>query len=679
VKFSFNLTKKDPTTKARRGEFRTLHGVVQTPIFMPVGTFATVKTLTPEELHETGAQIILGNTYHLMLRPGPEVFQKFGGIHEFMNWKKPVLTDSGGFQIFSLPNDRVITEDGAKFRSYVDGKVHLLSPESSIHMQNAIGSDIMMVLDWCVPSTSDYHDTKRAMELTHRWALRSLAAHKNSDRQALFAIVQGGVSEDLRKQSALFLTEHGFDGFAIGGLAVGESKEEREIYTDIATGFLPEDKPRYLMGVGTPVDLLEAVKRGVDMFDCIIPTKVAQQGVAYTTIGQENFARGFFKFSDDPIDKNCHCPVCQKYSRGYIHHLTKCKETLGWRLLNIHNLHYYQTLMAQAREAIENGRYESFYRQKINEIGEETYDLVRCKTGAAAVKHVRFNEVMHSVVGPWEEANQLYVEQSGFAKKVLGPATIGEKPLVIYDVGLGAATNAVAALAKYRELRNQGLALRPLRLVSFENDLSSLRLVLQNIKEFPHSQPFEEALTGIYQSGRWQENGVEWLLQLGDFKDKLDEEPLAPEIVFWDPFSPKNNPDMWALEIFKRLREKIREASDLSQADEARCDLYTYSVSTPVRTGMFLAGFYVGLGKGTGQKKDTTQASTHFESLTHPLHPNWLEKWSRSSVQLPFGFGAPSSDFVAQVKRDLFNHGQWRAVPEPHWTIPPHLLDDVAR
>ncbi|MBI3557794.1 MAG: tRNA guanosine(34) transglycosylase Tgt [Deltaproteobacteria bacterium] len=360
MSFSFNLKHEDAGTRARRGEFRTAHGTVQTPVFMPVGTFASVKTMDLKDLADVEAEIILGNTYHLLLRPGQAVFEKFGGIHDFMGWKKPVLTDSGGFQIFCLPEHRKITEEGAAFRSYVNGDLFLLSPEKSIEMQTAIGSDIMMVLDWCIESTSDHAQTQVAMELTHRWALRSLAARTRTD-QALFAIVQGGVFEDLRRRSADFLTQHAFDGFAIGGLAVGETKAEREDHTELVASMLPKYKPRYLMGVGTPADLLEAVYRGVDMFDCVIPTMYAQRGVAYTSRGRFHVTPTALRMSDEPLDANCPCPTCCNYPVGYLHHLAKCKEPTGWRLLAIHNQVYYQRLMQRMRTAIEQDRFQQFY------------------------------------------------------------------------------------------------------------------------------------------------------------------------------------------------------------------------------------------------------------------------------------------------------------------------------
>ncbi len=385
MKFKFELYKEDSGSKARAGEFFTPHGSVKTPVFMAVGTLATVKSLSAEDLKATSSQIVLGNTYHLLLRPGPEVFQKFGGIHNFMKWDRPVLTDSGGFQIFSLPKERKMTEEGAVFQSYVDGGFHELSPEKSMAMQNDIGSDIMMVLDQCIASTADLSATRAAMELTHRWALRSLNAHgkitaKNSDSgrpyQAAFAIVQGGVFHDLRRESAAALTQHDFDGFAIGGLAVGESKSEREDMTELVAGLLPRAKPRYLMGVGTPADLLEAVRRGVDMFDCIIPTKMSQQGNVYTSRGLVKLPQAQYKFSEDPIDADCDCSVCKTHARGYLHHLSKCREALGWTLLSIHNVHFYNRLMEQARLAIMENRYTQFYQSKIAAWAEGESEVV---------------------------------------------------------------------------------------------------------------------------------------------------------------------------------------------------------------------------------------------------------------------------------------------------------------
>ena len=362
-RLNFQLQKEATGCAARAAKFTTLHGAVETPIFMPVGTQATVKGLTVENLKTVGSNVLLANTYHLMLRPGVEVFKKFGGIHRFMNWDRPVLTDSGGFQIFSLSNERKITEDGATFKSYIDGKKFLLSPEESISVQGAIGSDIMMVLDQCVPSTSTHKIAEKAMHLTHRWAQRSLDARKDSP-QALFGIVQGACFEDLRRASADALCSMPFDGMAIGGLAVGETKAQREDFCELTASLLPKDRPRYLMGVGTPLDILEAVYRGVDMFDCIIPSNLAKRGTAFTTKGKVHIYRGVYKLAEEPLDAACSCGTCQTYSRAYLHHLIKADEYLGWKLVSMHNFHFYYTMMREIRAAILGDTFLDYYRSR---------------------------------------------------------------------------------------------------------------------------------------------------------------------------------------------------------------------------------------------------------------------------------------------------------------------------
>jgi queuine tRNA-ribosyltransferase len=363
---TFSLLTRDPTSRARRGALRTSRGVVETPAFMPVGTRATVTGLTPDDLTTLGAPILLANTYHLLLRPGPELFRRMGGIHQLMRWPGPVLTDSGGYQIFSLPGDRTISEQGARFTSYIDARPHLLSPEQSIEMQTAIGSDIMMVLDECIVSTADEGATRAAMERTHRWALRSLAARTTD--QALFAIVQGGLVPALRQESAGFLSQHPFDGFAIGGLAVGDTRAQREEMTTFAADLLPAERPRYLMGVGTPPDLLHAIGCGIDMFDCVLPTHLAWQGTAFASTGRVRITRGANRLAEEPLDAACACSTCCTFSRAYLHHLFKCSEPLGPRLLSIHNLHHYLQLMRDARAAIEAGDYARFARQRLAEI-----------------------------------------------------------------------------------------------------------------------------------------------------------------------------------------------------------------------------------------------------------------------------------------------------------------------
>ncbi len=374
--FSFSLHARDAGSRARRGALHTARGVVETPAFMPVGTRASVTGVTPDELLALGAPILLANTYHLLLRPGPELFRRVGGIHSFMRWPGPVLTDSGGYQIYSLPSERTLSENGARFASYVDGRIHHLTPEGSIQMQTAIGSDIMMVLDECIEATADEAVARAAMERTHRWALRSLAARTNPE-QALFAIVQGGLHPSLRRASAGFLAEHPFDGFAIGGLAVGDTRAQREEMTAFAADLLPSAFPRYLMGVGTPPDLLIAIGCGVDMFDCVIPTRLAWQGTAFTSTGRVRLTRGINQVSDEPLDAACACSTCGGFTRAYLHHLMKCSEPLGPRLLTIHNLHYYLDLMRQAREAIGTGTYAAFALQKLSEMDRHEHGKAR--------------------------------------------------------------------------------------------------------------------------------------------------------------------------------------------------------------------------------------------------------------------------------------------------------------
>lgn len=344
--------------KARLGQLDFERGKVDTPAFMPVGTYGTVKAMTPEELQGLGAQMILGNTFHLMLRPGMEVIEKFQGLHNFMHWQGPILTDSGGFQVFSLAAMRKMTEEGVSFQSPVDGAKVFLSPESAIQIQQTLNSDVIMVLDECTAHPATHEQAKTSMQLSMRWAERCKQAHQNqahphgSHKGALFGIVQGGMHADLREQSVEALLKIGFDGYAVGGLAVGEKADEREAMLDITLPFLPTDKPRYLMGVGKPADIVEAVRRGIDMFDCVIPTRNARTGFLYTRKGVLKIRNSRFNDDDKPIDDRCGCYTCQHYSRSYLRHLDKCGEILGLRLNTIHNLFYYQTLMRELREAI---------------------------------------------------------------------------------------------------------------------------------------------------------------------------------------------------------------------------------------------------------------------------------------------------------------------------------------
>ncbi|PIE00306.1 MAG: tRNA guanosine(34) transglycosylase Tgt [Thiothrix nivea] len=350
------------TGPARRGQLTFPRGSVQTPAFMPVGTYGTVKAMTPEELAGMGAEIILGNTFHLMLRPGTDIIRAHGDLHDFMHWQQPILTDSGGFQVFSLAEMRKITEEGVYFQSPVDGSRHLMSPESSMQVQRELGSDIVMIFDECTPYPATYDQTRESMLLSLRWAARSKAAHTGNP-SALFGIVQGGMYDDLRKQSAQQLQEIGFDGYAIGGLSVGEPKAERDAVLETTVPELPADKPRYLMGVGKPEDIVEGVRRGIDLFDCVIPTRNARNGFLFTRYGTLKIRNAKHQHDTGPIDAQCGCYTCQHYSRSYLRHLDKCGEILGARLNTIHNLYYYQELMRGLRQALDEGQFAEFVQE----------------------------------------------------------------------------------------------------------------------------------------------------------------------------------------------------------------------------------------------------------------------------------------------------------------------------
>ena len=670
-RLNFKLEKTARGSKARATRFQTLHCEVQTPIFMPVGTQATVKSMNMERMKEVGSNVLLANTYHLLLRPGPEVFRKFGGIHNFINWDRPVLTDSGGFQIFSLPEERKMNEDGARFKSYVDGTSHLLSPESSIGMQKDIGSDIMMVLDQCIPSTAPHDQTEAAMHLTHRWAERSLRARGDSP-QALFGIVQGACHQDLRIKSAEFLREFPFDGLAIGGLAVGETHEERYRFTDLATDHMPTDRPRYLMGVGTPIDILEAVHRGVDMFDCIIPSQLAQRGVAFTSQRKIRLRRGAYKLAEEPLDASCSCHTCQNYSRAYLHHLVKSDENLGWQLLSIHNFTFYHRLMAEIREHILADTFAEYYEHKRhNLVGDDEdnpvtppkrnavrgpirlgdYEIHPAPQGFSSIKQMSSGEVMHSVNAPEEEANRLYVEQSALASRLMEDT---DRELVIWDVGLGAASNAMAALHCFEKVHAERpeTKLRPVRLVSFECDLDPLKLAAGHAAYFPHLR--HSAPHQLLKHNSWNhESGLfHWELHPGDFLEKFAA-TAVPNIIYYDPFSQKTDSPLWTADTFRQIAKHIGDHS---------AELYTYSAATSVRVTLLEVRFYVAEGVGSGPKATTTVAFTHPDGIKqHPAPPellgaDWLGRWSRSSSQYPVGLPESSEESFGHLIR---NHPQF--------------------
>ncbi|HZE58214.1 MAG TPA: tRNA guanosine(34) transglycosylase Tgt, partial [Chthoniobacterales bacterium] len=371
----FELLASDQHSKARRGRLKTAHGVIDTPAFMPVGTQGSVKGVSRRELCELNAQIVLGNTYHLFVRPGLDVIKHFGGLHKFMSWDGPILTDSGGYQIFSLAKLRKITEEGVEFQNHLDGARAFISPEIAMEIQAALGSDIAMALDECVPYPCEYDYAAKSAELTTSWAKRCKAvaaslrdAHSPAaTKRLLFGIIQGGTFDDLRRASAQALVQLDFDGYAIGGVSVGEPEEEMMRAVESAEPFLPTQKPRYAMGLGTPPQMLQMIARGMDMFDCVLPTRLARNGTAFTAAGTLNLKNAEFTLDKRPIEENCACETCRQFSRGYIRHLIKAEEILGLRLITLHNLHSYLNLMSQARTEIENGTFDQFRKAFVAE------------------------------------------------------------------------------------------------------------------------------------------------------------------------------------------------------------------------------------------------------------------------------------------------------------------------
>jgi queuine tRNA-ribosyltransferase len=395
---AFELLASDQHSKARRGRLKTAHGVIDTPAFMPVGTQGSVKGVSPRELRELNAQIVLGNTYHLFVRPGLDVIKHFGDLHDFMSWDGPILTDSGGFQIFSLAKLRKITEDGVEFQNHIDGARAFISPEIAMEIQSALGSDIAMVLDECIPYPCEYDYAARSAEMTTRWANRCKRwRDENAQRSTpntqhrteeatvsqfstikshlLFGIIQGGTFDDLRKQNAQAIVDLDFDGYAIGGVSVGEPEEGMMRAIESAEPFLPADRPRYAMGLGTPPQMLEMIARGMDMFDCVLPTRLARNGTAFTAAGTLNLKNAEFALDKRPIEENCVCPACLEFMRGYIRHLIKAEEILGLRLITLHNLHFYLNLMGRARTEIERGTFDQFRKTFVAEY--KTRDAVR--------------------------------------------------------------------------------------------------------------------------------------------------------------------------------------------------------------------------------------------------------------------------------------------------------------
>jgi queuine tRNA-ribosyltransferase len=666
-RLKFQLERTASLSQARAARFKTLHNEVLTPTFMPVGTHAAVRSQRREDLLDAGAQVLLANTYHLLLRPGVDIFKQFGGIHNFMKWPRSVLTDSGGFQIFCMATSRTMAEDGAYFKSYVDNQIICLSPEKSIETQMAIGSDIMMVLDQCVPSTVDHDTAKAAMHLTHRWARRSLKARSDSP-QSLFGIVQGACYDDLRIESAKTITDMPFDGYAIGGLAVGETREERERCTALVTDHLPPDRPRYLMGVGTTLDLLEAVHRGVDMFDCILPTSMAQQGKAFTSLGRRDLRRGVYRTLDEPLDPQCDCYTCKTYSLAYLFHCLRVHESQAWQWIGIHNIHFYMNLMKTMRAHILADTWLPFYNEAKERLdardsyGPKSVRYAKTQHEEKELSLGRFRivspkenpriqdksnlEIMHSVNDPATEARVLYVEQSRLAEKC---REITDDPLVIWDVGLGAATNVMTAIFTLEQsmepLRHQ----RPIHIISFENDLDALRLAAKFPSMFATLK--HEAPHKLLKIGSWAHKSlpITWDLKVGDFKD-LYKSATKPNIIFYDPFSHKADASLWTYNLFAEL---------FCYCENQSVELMTYTASTAVRAGLLAAGFYVCYGAATGPKSDTTFAATpKAQSARNDLKlldQTWLERWQRSDAKRPFGEGFEQ----AVIESKILNHPQF--------------------
>ncbi len=659
-RLSFSVQTTTPDSAARACTFTTLHNKVETPVFMPVATMAALRSQHTDSVESMGFPVLLANTYHLLLRPGIEVFRDFGGIHGFMQWPRSVLTDSGGFQIFSLSKNVKITDKGASFRSYVDGREILLTPSKSIETQRHINSDIMMALDQCINSTSSKEECMAALDITARWAQESLAARGDSP-QSIFGIVQGGCFEELRRLSASQITSLPFDGFAIGGLAVGETDDERKDMTELTAALLPANYPRYLMGVGTPIDLLEAVHRGVDMFDCILPTAMGQQGVAWTTHGRIELRRTVHKFVHRPLDEECTCPTCRKYSRAYLHHLIKSDEYLGAQLVGIHNLHFYKTLMDTMRAKILEGTFFEYYKFMKEELVRpdmdhpvtppkkkkrknhdclENWSVIQSPEGWYTIMDSESGEKFHSVNDPYEEARSLYIEPL-FEK-------LKNSDMTVWDVGLGGGTNSMLALMEYEKRITHGENLKKFRVLSFEKDLNPFILANRQNRRFPHMH--HRAPSKFISEGEWISDDamVQWKLIEGDFTETMTQAE-KPDMIWYDMFSIKSVPRLWGYSVFSKLGAYIQNRE---------CSLHTYSDSTALRAALLASGFSVAEGPAAGPKAATTKAFLNSmpEGETF-LDQSWLARFKRSSAQ--FVEGTSEEDQKVILER-VVNHKQFK-------------------
>jgi queuine tRNA-ribosyltransferase len=643
VRYNSRVKLDGVSGRARATTIATAHGTIETPIFMPVGTRGSVRSQTVSRVEGTGAPIILANTYHLLVRPGPELFEQMGGLHRWIGWSRAILTDSGGFQMFSL------------------GEPELLTPERSIAMQRALGSDIMMVLDRCIDSTSSHALAADAVEVTRAWALRSKAARGDSAQQ-LFGIVQGACYEDLRRTSAAQIIDIGFDGYALGGLAVGETKAQREDITELTAQLLPAEQPRYLMGVGTPLDILEAVHRGVDMFDCIMPTALAQHGVAFTSRGKVDLRRGVYRLSEEPIDAACACEPCARHSRSYIHHLIKCSEPVAWQLIAQHNLVFYLQLVREMRAAILADTWDALYRERravlaVTDLDNPPGPKPKQRRGTpttrgafalhetadfTSIRHVPSGEIMHSVNDPDDEARRVYVEQS----VAIADALAGTRDIVVWDVGLGAAHNAMALV----HALDNAPAHAGVELHSFEIDLDAFQLALVHMKQFVHVR--HPAPHVLAHRGQFARERLTWTLHTGDFLTTFRAAP-QPDVIFYDPFSTKTDAPLWSLATFRMLHAHLARP----------VELFTYSASTAVRTSLLAAGFRVARGVGSGPKPETTIALANATPALakHALLGHaWLARRARSTA--PFAADIPPDQHAA-LDDAIRRHVQFAADP----------------
>jgi tRNA-guanine transglycosylase len=592
-RLDFRLEATATGSRARAARFNTAHNEVLTPTFMPVGTHAAVRAQRREDVLESGAQVLLANTYHLMLRPGVEMFEKFGGIHRFMNWPRSVLTDSGGFQIFSLPGSRSITEEGAEFKSYVDQTVMRLSPESSIAAQRSIGSDIMMVLDQCVPSTVE-RGARAAMELTHRWALRSLAARGDSP-QACSASCRGRAMRICASRAPGPSPRCPSTGLPSAALAVGESAASARIAPPSSPNLLPQDRPRYLMGVGTTRDLLEAVHRGVDMFDCILPTALAKQGVAFTSMGRRDLRRAAYRDMDGPIDPACDCHTCKTYSIAYLVISIECASRRAGSCWGAQHSFLYAADAHHAHHILAAPGSSSIARSA-------TCWTRAIATGGADAYHQGAATRAQDEAGPLRSGR-------GRWGRTHSRQRLGRSHAFGQRSGRRGAFAVCGAVA-FKHLRHAA----PRRLLA---------------------------------DNRWVSptENIEWLLLRGDFAANKFAAPL-PDVIFFDPFSFKTDGALWTLMAFRELAELLGAKA---------VELFTYSYSTSVRAAMLAAGFFVAKGRGTGPKAETTigltppaAARAHGREL---LGEEWLGKWRRSDAQAPMGVVAHDESWLEAVAK----------------------------